>query len=65
MLRGQATSPQREVVALNTALVLWAAGLADSVAAGLEQALVALSGEAPWQRLEQLRAALQAPPSAS
>lgn len=65
MLRGEGSAPQREVVALNTALVLWAAGLADSVPEGLEQALVALSGEAPWQRLEQLKAALQEPPSDS
>ncbi len=31
VLQGRATVPQRDVVALNTALVLWAAGLADSV----------------------------------
>lgn len=65
VLRGQGSAPQREVVALNTALVLWAAGLADSVPEGLEQALVALSGEGPWQRLELLRASLQGPPSDS
>ncbi|MCT0219308.1 anthranilate phosphoribosyltransferase [Synechococcus sp. CS-1329] len=65
VLRGRGSTPQQDVVALNTALVLWATGQADSVADGLEQARVALRGETPWQRLEQLRAALQAGPSAS
>ncbi|MCT0249595.1 anthranilate phosphoribosyltransferase [Synechococcus sp. CS-205] len=65
VLRGQGSTAQRDVVALNTALVLWAAGRADSAEAGLAQALEALEGERPWQRLEQLSAALQAPASAS
>ncbi len=65
VLRGQGSTAQRDVVALNTALVLWAAGRADSAEAGLAQALEALGGERPWQRLEQLSAALQAPASAS
>jgi anthranilate phosphoribosyltransferase len=58
VLRGEGNTAQREVVALNTALVLWAAGRADSVRSGLDQALAALSGDAAWQRLERLRDAL-------
>ncbi|MCP9883876.1 anthranilate phosphoribosyltransferase [Synechococcus sp. ATX 2A4] len=58
VLQGEGSSAQRDVVALNTALVLWAAARAESVEDGLAQALAALAGPAPWQRLEGLRAAL-------
>ena len=61
VLQGRGTAAQADVVALNTALVLWAAGVADSVAAGVEQARTALASGAGWQRLEALRAALPAP----
>ncbi len=58
VLRGQGTPAQRDVVALNAALVLWAAGLAPSVAAAVPMALEALASGAPWARLEALRNAL-------
>ena len=58
VLQGRGTEAQRDVVALNTALVLWSAGLCDSVAAGLPTALHALEAGSPWQRLEGLRQAL-------
>ena len=58
VLQGRGTVAQRDVVALNTALVLWAAGGAESVAAGVAPALEALASGAAWQRLEALRAAL-------
>jgi anthranilate phosphoribosyltransferase len=58
VLQGRGSQPQRDVVALNTALVLWAAGGAESVAAGVAPALEALASGAAWQRLEALRAAL-------
>jgi anthranilate phosphoribosyltransferase len=61
VLRGGGTRAQREVVALNTALVLWAAGLVPGVAEGVAPALEALAAGAPWLRLERLRAALQSP----
>jgi anthranilate phosphoribosyltransferase len=58
VLKGRASDPQRDVVALNAALVLWAAGLVPSVAEGLPLALEAMASAAAWQRLEALRAAL-------
>jgi anthranilate phosphoribosyltransferase len=61
VLQGGGTRAQREVVALNTALVLWAAGVAPGVAEAVPMALEALASGAPWQRLERLRAALSAP----
>ncbi|MCP9889795.1 anthranilate phosphoribosyltransferase [Cyanobium sp. Aljojuca 7D2] len=61
VLQGRGTQPQQDVVALNTALVLWAAGRADSVAEGLQQAQQALAAGGGWQALERLRAALPAP----
>ena len=58
VLQGRATAAQRDVVALNAALVLWAAGLADSVQAAVPQALDAMASGAAWQRFERLRSAL-------
>jgi anthranilate phosphoribosyltransferase len=61
VLQGGGTPAQRDVVALNTALVLWAAGQAASVGEGLEAARDALAGGLGWQKLEQLRQALPQP----
>ena len=58
VLQGRGSQAQADVVALNTALVLWAAGQTDSMADGLDQARAALASGAPWGRLELLRAAL-------
>jgi anthranilate phosphoribosyltransferase len=62
VLQGGGTRAQVQVVALNTALVLWAADLVPGVAEGLGLALDSLAGGAPWRRLEALRSAL-APPA--
>ncbi len=61
VLQGRGTRPQQDVVALNAALVLWAAGRADSVEHGLQQALQALATGSGWKALERLRAALPTP----
>jgi anthranilate phosphoribosyltransferase len=61
VLQGRGSQPQAAVVALNTALVLWAAGVVDSIAVGYQQAVEALAAGEAWTRLEQLRAALQSP----
>jgi anthranilate phosphoribosyltransferase len=61
VLQGGGSRAQREVVALNTALVLWASGLAPGVAEAVPTALEALASGAPWQRLERLRGALSSP----
>ncbi|MCT0226060.1 anthranilate phosphoribosyltransferase [Synechococcus sp. CS-1328] len=55
VLQGRGTTAQRDVVALNAALVLWAAGRAASIPTGLEQALGVLNGDGAWQRLLALR----------
>jgi anthranilate phosphoribosyltransferase len=62
VLQGRGTAPQRDVVALNAALVLWAAGRVDSVAAGLPMALEALAGGGAWRKLAALRLAVPPPP---
>ena len=46
---------------LNTALVLWAAGLTDRVSDGVGQARSSLASGQPWQRLVALRQALAGP----
>lgn len=58
VLQGRGSQAQADVVALNTALVLWAAGLVASIAEGLERARGALASGEAWGRLELLRAAL-------
>jgi anthranilate phosphoribosyltransferase len=65
VLRGQGLAAHRDVVALNTALVLWAAGLAASPAAGVPLALEALAQGRPWAKLQQLRSLLAPPPAAT
>ncbi len=60
VLQGRGTPAQREVVALNAGLVLWAAERAASIGEGLEQALAVLAGDAAWQRLLALRGQLAA-----
>jgi anthranilate phosphoribosyltransferase len=61
VLQGGGSRAQVQVVALNTALVLWAAGVAPGVAEAVPTALEVLASGAPWRRLEQLRAALSSP----
>jgi len=61
VLQGRGSQAQADVVALNTALVLWAAGRAASLAEGLAQAQAALAAGAGWQALERLRQALPVP----
>ena len=58
LLQGGGSRPQQDVVALNTALVLWAAGLADGAAEALPEVRRRLAAGEPWQRLERLREAL-------
>jgi len=61
VLQGQGSQPQRDVVALNTALVLWAAGVVHAVPEGLALAQRALADGLGWQKLLALREALPAP----
>ena len=61
VLQGRGSRAQREVVALNAALVLWAADLASSPAAAVPLAFSALADGSAWRRLEQLRDDLRPP----
>lgn len=61
VLQGGGSEAQRQVVALNAGLLLWAAGLVDRVEEGVDRALEALVSGAPWGRLEALRQALKPP----
>ena len=58
VLQGTGTKAQIEVVALNTALVLWAAGLHDDLLDGVSMALSAIKDGKPWQKLLELRGTL-------
>jgi len=58
VLKGEGTHAQRDVVALNTALVLWAAGIEDDLNTACSTARNCLNAGLPWQRLENLKTAL-------
>ena len=55
MLQGQAEPAQRDVVVLNTALVLWAAGVDMDLSSAATRAAQSLDQGLPWTRLEILR----------
>ena len=59
VLKGEATRPQIEVVALNTALVLWSCGLYEDLELGVKTAIHSLREGIPWKKLESLRNALE------
>ena len=58
VLRGQGLAAQRDVVALNTAMVLWVAGVEQDFSVAAAMARHSLEQGHPWQRLEALRLAL-------
>ena len=55
VLQGRGKPAQRDVVALNTALVLWAAGIDTDLSSAAARAAEALDQGLPWTRLEALR----------
>lgn len=58
VLSGAGTKAQQDAVALNTALVLWSAGVEDDLRKGVQSAQAVLSAGEPWQRLETLKTSL-------
>ena len=58
VLQGRGSRAQMDVVAFNTALVLWAAGQEQDLARAVQQSLDVMERGLPWQRLEALRVAL-------
>ena len=59
VLKGEAPAAHRDVVALNTALVLWTSGVQSDLAAGVQLALTKMQEGRPWRRLVSLRDALE------
>ena len=55
VLQGRGKPAQRDVVALNTALVLWAAGIDTDLSSAAARAAESLDQGLPWTRLEALR----------
>ena len=55
VLKGKANKSQIEVVALNTALVLWAAGNEDDISIGFNKAMNTMSKAKPWDKFLDLR----------
>ncbi len=55
VLQGRGELAQRDVVALNTALVLWAAGFDMDLSTAAARAAKSLDQGLPWTRLETLR----------
>jgi len=55
VLKGKARESQLNVVALNTALVLWAAGMEENIEKGVNKALEIISQGIPWNKLQDLK----------
>ena len=55
VLNGSGQKPHKDVVALNTALVLWAAGIEDDLHKGFDKALLSINRGNPWEKFLQLK----------
>ena len=55
VLKGKAYESQVNVVALNTALVLWAAGKEENIEKGIGMALEKMNQGIPWEKLQDLK----------
>ncbi len=60
VLNGSGQLAHNYVVALNTALVLWAAGVEDNLQQGFNQALLSIKEGNPWKKFVLLRTFLSA-----
>ena len=54
LLKGEANKYHKEVVALNTALVLWASGSEDNLSIGVQRSLDCLNSNKSWLLFKQL-----------
>tara|TARA_B100000579_G_C22784174_1_gene830951 strand:- start:168 stop:1199 length:1032 start_codon:yes stop_codon:yes gene_type:complete len=59
VLNGSASKAHMDVVALNTALVLWVAGIEDNIEKGFQKALFSMSKAKPWSKFLLLKAYLE------
>ena len=55
VLNGSGQKFHKEVVALNAALVLWAAGIEDDLHEGFNKALLTINKGNPWEKFLQLK----------
>ena len=55
VLDGSGQKPHKYVVALNTALVLWAAGIEDNLNEGFKKALISINKGDPWEKFLLLK----------
>tara|TARA_B100000965_G_scaffold403742_1_gene432661 strand:- start:1161 stop:2198 length:1038 start_codon:yes stop_codon:yes gene_type:complete len=54
LLKGEGNKYHKEVVALNTALVLWVSGSEDNLSLGVKKSLDCLNTDKPWLLFKQL-----------
>ena len=59
VLKGSGQKAHIDVVALNTSLVFWAAGIEDDIEKGFEKALFSMSKAKPWNKFLSLKAYLE------
>ena len=55
VLNGSGQKAHKDVVALNTALVLWVAGIEDNLLEGFNKALFSINQGDPWKKFLQLK----------
>ena len=55
LLKGEGNKYHKEVVALNTALVLWTSGVEDNLSLGVKRSLDCLNSDKSWLLFKQLR----------
>ncbi len=55
VLQGKGTQAQTEVVALNSALVLWASGIEVDLTQGIKMALKTIEISKPWDKFNELK----------
>ena len=65
VLNGSGDKAHKNVVALNTALVLWAAGVEDNLYEGFNKALLSMNEAKPWDKFLLLRTFLSSQESIS
>ena len=58
VLNGSGQKSHKNVVALNAALVLWAAGVEDDLRKGFDKALCSINQGNPWQKFLLLKSYL-------
>ena len=59
VLNGSGQKAHKEVVALNSALVFWVAGIEDNIEMGFKKAMFSMSNAKPWDKLLHLKAYLE------